>query len=108
MKCADKKLLAMGKGCQCFDAFVHRGEGSIHSDYKNLALGDETKHISWRAQTRAKSDCGEGIVHDNGEFNTGGDGLNQLGAEGENLKDDEDIFMISNLDVREEKSKEIF
>ena len=76
-----KELLAIDKGCQCFDNVTRGGEIKIHSDHKNLTFGDEKMHTSQRAlraQTRINEVHGAEILHVSGDDNVGGDGLIRL------------------------------
>ena len=71
----------MGKGCKCFDDAIRRGDIKIHSDNKNLTIGEKMRHTSQRvlrAQTRVDEGCGSGNLHVSGDDNVGGDGLSSL------------------------------
>ena len=57
------------------------------------------------AQTCIKRDCGEDATHVNGEDNIGGDWLSHLGTEAKDLENENENFMISELDAAKEKSK---
>ena len=105
---AGKELLDLGKGCQCFENAVRRGEVVTHSDHKKINFSDKTKHTSQRkfqAQARAKCDYRADVACVNGEGNLGVDGLSRLGAKAKDLKDDEEMIMIRKLNSSEEKSK---
>ena len=106
----DKELLAMDKGCQCFDNVIRGAEIIIHSDHQNLTFGDETRHVSQRvlrAQTRIKCDHGADIVHVKGEDNVGGDGLSRLDTEAEDLPEKDD-FVLCELDVVTDRPKQLY
>ena len=106
----DKELLAMDKGCQCFDNVTRGGEIKIHSDHKNLTFGDETlcnSQRALRAQTRINEVHGADMLHVSGDENVGGDRLSRLDTKANQFLE-EQVFMISKLEITEEKSKELF
>ena len=98
----------MDKDCQHLDNVIRGGDIKIHSDHKNLKFGNEMRHTSQRAlrsQTRINEVYGADVSHTNGNCNVGSDRLSRLGTKAKQLPEEE-VFMISKLDISEKTSNE--